>query len=61
METHCCFPLPYRTHSLLIRFWMLDPNGASLCVTDLLDGLCPLQLADELEQTITRLEAESTL
>ena len=61
METHYCFPLPLVTHRLLIRFWMLDPNGASLCVSDLLDGLCPLQLANELEQTIARLESDSTL
>ncbi len=59
MDNHCCFPLPLVTHRLLIRFWMLDPNGASLCISDLLDGLCPLQLADELEQTIARLEAST--
>ncbi len=61
METHYCFPLPLVTHRLLIRFWMIDPNGASLCVSDLLDGLCPLQLADELEQVISRLEDEGVI
>ena len=59
MDNCHCFPLPYRTERLLGLFARLDPNGASLCVSDLLDGLCPLQLADELEQTIARLEAST--
>lgn len=61
MDNVYCFPLPLETHRLLIRFWMIDPNGASLCVSDLLDGLCPLRLARELAETIARLEAESAL
>lgn len=58
-EPFYCFPLPLHTHALLARFARIDANGYSLCVTDLLDGLCPLRLADELTETIARLESES--
>lgn len=60
-DMHYCFPLPLRTHNLLTRYWSIDANGASLCVTDLLDGLCPFELADELEFDISRLEAEGVI
>lgn len=61
MDNVYCFPLPPETHRLLIRYWMIDPNGASLCVSDLLDGLCPFELADELEFDISRLETEGVI
>ena len=58
MFNYYCFPLPYRTEKLLSLFATIAANGASLCVTDLFDGLCPLQLADELEQIIFNLCAD---
>lgn len=57
-DTYYCFPLPAHTDELLTRFWRIDASGACLCEEDLRDGLCPFDLADELAETIARLESE---